>query len=202
MTTRRTPVWGLVLTLLLLPLSLRATTVIAPEFDSLVSQSDYVVRAVVKSVNSAWKENGGQKYITSKVELEVREIIKGTPPQPLVLEMAGGRVGTDELRIEGAPRFQVGDEDILFVQGNGRQIYPLVAIMHGLYPIFKDAKTGNEYVLRSNGMPLYSEQDVSLPMTSLSTVKVQNPKAQPMTAADFVRKIRAVEPLTTQEIAK
>jgi len=194
MTTRRTAAWGLVLTLLLLPLSLRATSVIAPEFDSLVSQSDYVVRAVVRSVTAEWKENGPQKYIVSKVELEVRETIKGAAPEPLVLTMVGGKIGTEELRLEGAPQLQVGDEDIFFVQGNGQQIYPLVAIMHGLYPIMKDAKTGTEYVLRSNGMPLYSEQDVSLPMTTLSAVKVQNPQALPMVAAEFIRKVRASVP--------
>src|SRR4051794_27414325 len=100
------------LTGLLLLFSLRApaTTVEPPDVDSLIAQSDYVVRAVVKSVTAEWKENGSHRYIGSRVVLELREIIKGAPPSPLVLDLIGGRVGADELRIEGMPEFHVGDE--------------------------------------------------------------------------------------------
>jgi hypothetical protein len=164
---------------------------VAPDFNTLVSQADYVVRAVVKSVTPEWREHKGEKFIVSKIELEVQEVIKGTPPTPLVLDIVGGKIGDEELKVEGAPTFLVGDEDILFVQGNGHQIYPLVAMMHGRYPIFRDAKTGEKLVLRSNGMPLYSEQDVSLPMNKLSAAKAQDPAAKPMTADSFIQKIRA-----------
>ena len=201
MTYRRITSLGLAGGLLLLPLRALATSVNAPEFKQLVSSADYIVRAVVKSVTAEWREDKGRKYIATKVELEIREIIRGLPPQPLVLELVGGRIGEEELVVEGAPKFYVGDEDILFVQGNGRQIFPLVGLMHGRYPIFKDAKTGQEFAVRSNGMPLYSEQDVSLPMTTRSAVKTQNPKADPMTAATFCRKVREVVALSTPESA-
>jgi len=191
---RRIAFFGLALSLLALPLRSLATSVVAPDFGSLVGQSDYVVRAVVKSVTCEWREHNGQQYIASKIELEVREVIKGTPPSPLVLDVVGGKIGDEELTVEGAPKFLVGDEDILFVQGNGRQVYPLTAMMHGRYPIFRDAKSGERLVLRSNGMPLYSEQDVSLPMTKLSAVKEQDPAAKPMTADNFIRKIREAGP--------
>src|SRR5512141_506778 len=62
----------------------RATSVNAPEFTDLVNQSDFIVRAVVKSVTSEFAKPGSRKIIT-KVELEVREVIAGKPPQPLVL---------------------------------------------------------------------------------------------------------------------
>ena len=200
MSLRRLALFGLASALLSLPLRSLATSVVAPDFDTLVSQADYVVRAVVKSVTSEWREHNGQQYIATKIELEVREVIKGTPPSPVVLDMLGGRVGDREMTIEGAPKFQVGDEDILFVQGNGQQIYPLVAMMHGRYPIFRDAKTGEQFVLRSNGMPLYSEQDVSLPMTKLSAAKVQDPAAKPMTADEFIKKIRSSRPESLRHV--
>jgi len=175
---------------LLLPLRSLATTVEAPEFKELTDTADYIVRGVVVDVSSEWREHEGRRYIASQVELEVLEVIRGTPPARVVLELLGGRVGEDELVIEGAPRFYVGDENIFFVRGNGRTIYPLVAIMHGVYPILHDFKTGQDHVLRSNGMPLYSEQDVSLPMTRLSSVKAKNPAALPMTADAFIRRVR------------
>ena len=195
MSLRRLSLWGLALALLL-PLLARATSVEPPDFNTLVNSADYVVRGVVKAVNSEWREKNGHNYIATKVEVEVREVIRGTPPARVVLDMVGGRVGEDELVVEGAPKFQVGDEDILFVHGNGQMLSPLVALMHGRYPIFRDAKTGQEYALRSNGMPLYSEQDVSLPMTQLSAVKRANPAAKPMAASAFIQKIRAAGPAT------
>ncbi|NBX60547.1 MAG: hypothetical protein EBT62_08805, partial [Opitutaceae bacterium] len=158
-----------------------ATSVEAPNFEQLVSQADYVVRGVITSITPEWRDNQGRPYILSKVTLELREIIKGTPPQPLVLEFVGGRIGAEELVIEGAPKFHLGEENILFVQGNGQQIYPLVGIMHGLYVVYKEAPSGQELILRSNGLPLYSEQDVALPLMSWDAVKRLNPQARPMT---------------------
>jgi len=194
MPTRQIVLLGFALLALGLPHRAGATTVVAPDFADLVSQADYVVRANVKSVTAEWRENQGRKYIASQVALEITEIIRGIPPQPLVLELVGGRVGKEELVIEGAPQFLAGDDVILFVQGNGRQIYPLVAIMHGLYPVVKDEKSQQEYVLRSNGRPLYHEQDVSLPIGAQSAAKTANPAALPMTAAAFIQKIRMVAP--------
>ena len=169
-----------------------ATSVEAPNFEQLVSQADYVVRGVITSITPEWRDNQGRPYILSKVTLELREIIKGTPPQPLVMEFVGGRMGAEELVIEGAPKFHLGEENILFVQGNGQQIYPLVGIMHGLYVVYKEAQSGQELILRSNGLPLYSEQDVALPLMSWDAVKRLNPQARPMTTAAFTQKIRAV----------
>ena len=65
----------------------RATTVIAPDFDNLVKGADYVVRAVVKSVTSEYRNTPQGRAIFTKVELQVLETITGTPPSPLVLEM-------------------------------------------------------------------------------------------------------------------
>src|ERR1019366_6473746 len=96
------------------------TSVVPPDFSQLVNESDYIVRAVVKSVTSEWRENQGGRHIFTFVELDVREVIAGTPPQPLILEMLGGKVGNEELAVAGAPKFKVGDEDILFIQGNGQ----------------------------------------------------------------------------------
>ena len=109
--------------------------------------------------------------------------------------MLGGKVGDEELEIQGAPKFAVGDEDILFVRGNGRQFYPLVAIMHGRYPIKRHPQTGREFLARSNGEPLTSETDVSKPMAERSTSgpRVQAAQITPsaLTPAEFSSRIRA-----------
>ncbi len=172
----------------------RATTVVPPDFAQLVNESDYIVRAVVKSVNSEWREKDGHRHIFTLVELDVREVITGTPPQPLVLEMLGGRVGEEEMRVVGAPRFKIGDEDILFVRGNGRNIVPLFAIMHGRYPILKETGTSREYVARSNHAPMQDAAEVSLPMAGDTAPQMQlrmTSTATALTPAQFVQQIKA-----------
>src|SRR4051794_30786140 len=99
------------LVLLLAPLSSTATSVIQPTFQEMVASADYIVRLEVTSITSAWRPNPskpGERYIGSKIAATVREVIKGTPPQPLVLDVVGGRVGDDELVVDGAPKFAVG----------------------------------------------------------------------------------------------
>lgn len=163
MQVRRFHLLAAALALLLIAPVTRATTVIQPTFSEMVDAADYIVRVEVKSVTSAWRDNPsqpGDRYIGSKIELAVREVIKGTPPDPLVLDVVGGRVGEDEFVIDGAPRLQAGDECILFVRGNGRTFFPLVGLMHGYFPIYRDTMTKRASVLRFNGQPLRNEGEL------------------------------------------
>jgi hypothetical protein len=182
------------LALAILPLGAPATTVIAPDFDRLVNSADYVVRATVKSIASDWRDNPdrpGKPYIATRVELDVLEVISGTPPTPLVLDLAGGRIGDKELTIDGAPRFVVGQESILFIRGNGRQIVPLVGMRHGHYPVRRDKRTGATQVMRSGGKLLYHETEVALSEGAASAVTTRNPRAQPLSSDEFAARIRS-----------
>jgi len=169
----------------------RATTVIAPDFNGLVGQADYVVRAVVKSVTCEYRTTPRGKAIFTKVELQVLETITGTPPSPLVLDVLGGTVDGATLHVEGVPEFHVGDEDILFVQNNGRQFFPLVGIMNGKFPIKRDASTGSAYVARSNGVAVYDTQDLKQGMGSPAVAQAQHVGQAPLTPEAFAGKIRA-----------
>ena len=110
MAIRHLALGPLFLALLLVPAA--ATTVEAPDVGTLLSQSDYVVRAVVKSATPEWREHAGRRYIGTRVELEIKEVIKGTPPSPLVINLIGGRIGPDELIVEGMPGFRAGDDRV------------------------------------------------------------------------------------------
>lgn len=199
------PRWLALLALPVLILCARATTVIAPSFDRLVDNSEYIVRATVKSVTSEWRDipdQPGSRYIASRVELDVGEVIKGSPPSPLVLEVAGGKVGDRELTIDGAPRFVVGQETIVFVKGNGRQVIPLVGMMHGKYDVRKNKKTGREEVLRSDGQPLFNEQEVSQSTAAAKVTTLGSTTALPLTPADFADRIRQKAKLRSREDLK
>jgi hypothetical protein len=179
----------LALVLCLAPLRSFATTVIAPDFDSLVSQADYVVRATVKSVKAEWRSDSAGRHIMTKVELTVTDILKGTPPTPLVLQILGGRIGQTTMLVDGAPTFNVGDDDILFIHGNGQQFIPLVALSYGQFTIVRDPASGQEFVARSNGSPLYDVLDVS--SSAIPAPPAAGSNVHPLTPADFAGKIRA-----------
>lgn len=172
--------------------TVHATTVKPPQFAAMASGSDYVVRARVKSLSAHQEQRGTRTVVVTQMELEVVETIAGTPPQPLVLRMLGGTAGGLTMRVTGTPRFSVGDEDILFVSGNGRNFSPLYAVMHGRYPIRKDA-AGREYVSRSNLVPLSDVAEVATPMAEGPVATLQaraKGTAQALTPAQFAAQIR------------
>jgi hypothetical protein len=171
-----------------------ATTVIPPDFDQLVNESDYIIRASVKSVDSEFRTNSAGKVIFTKVSLNVLEVIAGTPPADVTLEILGGKVGDQQMVLEGAPRFKVGDEDILFVRDNGHVIVPLVAMMHGRYPILHEPGSGRRYVARENKVPLDNTAQVAQPMGTDGVDLASGPAkavSSALTPEEFVQRIKA-----------
>ncbi|HUF10790.1 MAG TPA: hypothetical protein VMO47_15835 [Rhodothermales bacterium] len=177
-----------------------ATTVVPPEFEELVNESDCVVRAVVKSVRSEFSRPGSKSIVTY-VELEVKEVIAGNPPSPLVLRMLGGQVGDKRMIVSGAPEFVVGDEDILFIRDNGKVFNPLTALMHGRYPIARDKATGRGYMMRNNRAPLKDTKEVSGEMDhaahsageSGEHARREPALTEAMSPEEFAAKIRAAK---------
>ena len=178
------------------------TTVVPPEFTELVNGADYVVRARVVGITHEVRTVGAKSMPFTQVALEVRAVISGEPPLPLVLTLLGGPIDGTELVISGAPRFAVGDEDILFIADNGRSIFPLYGMMHGRYPIRRDASSGREYVTRVNGEPLDDTSRVSLPLIDdalLATVRRTARDDQGMSPSDFASRIQASRKATSSK---
>lgn len=67
------------------------------------------------------------------VTFNVREVLHGSNPgETLTLRFLGGRNPSGQvLFISGQPMFDIGDEDILFVEGNGTNECPLVGCSNG-----------------------------------------------------------------------
>jgi hypothetical protein len=160
-----------------------------------VNKSDYVVHAKVRSVQSEKRTVAGRgAKIVTMVELDVIEVVAGTPPAEIKLEMLGGKVGAEELTVAGMPRFKIGDEDILFVSGNGRSISALYGMMHGRFPVARDAATGRKYIARENGVPLNDTAEIALPMPqrgAAELVRRQRSLGEALTPQDFIQRIRA-----------
>jgi hypothetical protein len=194
---RRSNRVALLCALLLLPVCVvpgRATTVVPPDFTELVNESDFVVRAVVESVRAEYRNTPQGRVIVTFVQLQVRETLAGQPPSRVELQMIGGQIGDDRLELVGAPRFNVGDEDFLFVRDNGTNLNPLYALMHGRYPILRDTKTGAAYVARSNAVPLQDVAEIALPLTDGPAAAVLQravPASAALTPDRFAAQVRA-----------
>lgn len=179
------------LSLLIIPHAV-ATTVIAPTFTELVAQSESVLWGEVTAINSELVTQGNSRAIFTRVTVTVREQIIGTNPTTVTLEFLGGTVGELTMVVDGMPRFAVGQNDILFVQNNGRQICPLVGMAHGRYSIVRDPLTGTDQVTRDNGATLTNVAQVSHPLTKGTlTDTLQRLGGTPLTPAAFIAEIRA-----------
>ena len=143
----------LVVSLSLTVRTAKATSVIPPTFDELVDQAEVIFEGNVTDVRSQWVGEGAQRHIVSYVSFKVEEAVKGTPGQSYTIRMLGGTVDGESMVISDAPRFQVGDRDIIFVQNNGSQFIPLVGIMHGRFHVKRD-KNGRDIVTTNAGEPL------------------------------------------------
>lgn len=172
-----------------------ATTIIPPEFTELTTRSDYVVRGRVVASNAEIRIKGTSKKIFTRVEVEVLEVIRGTPPPRLVLECLGGRVGDEELIVGGAPTFVVGEESILFVSRNGHALCPLYAMSYGFYPVREEVATKRRYVTRGNLVPLEDVAEIAQPLVEgVDAVKQRQRKraSRALSPEEFIQKIRIV----------
>lgn len=151
------PIRSLLASVALLALSCgvaSATTVIPPTFDQLVGQAELIFDGTVTNVQSAWTGAGKDRHIQTQVTFKVADKLKGNPGATYTISMLGGTVGDETMEVTDAPKFKVGDRDILFVEHNGTQFIPLVGIMHGRFRVQRDQVTGREIVATHDGAPL------------------------------------------------
>lgn len=130
-----------------------ATTVIPPRFDELVSRAEVIFEGEVTGVQSQWIGEGAEHRIVTFVTFKIDEALKGNPGATYSIRMLGGTVDGQTMEVTDAPKFKVGDHDVLFVENNGSQFIPLVGIQHGRFRVQKD-QAGRETLLSGAGQPL------------------------------------------------
>lgn len=142
-----------VLPLLAVAFSARATTVIAPDFDHLVSRAQVIFEGDVTAVQSQWMGEGAEHRIVTYVSFKVDDALKGDVGTSYTIRMLGGTVDGHTMTVTDAPKFAVGDHDLLFVENNGSQFVPLVGIAHGRVRIQKD-QSGADVLMTGEDQPL------------------------------------------------
>ncbi len=130
-----------------------ATTVIPPKFDELVSRAEIIFEGEVASLQSQWIGEGAQHRIVTFVTFKVDEALKGAAGTTYSMRMLGGTVDGRTMEVTDAPKFKVGDRNVLFVENNGSQFIPLVGIQHGRFRVQKD-QTGRDTLVTGEGQSL------------------------------------------------
>ena len=162
--------------------SVPATTVIPPTFDQLVSQAEMIFQGTVTDLRPQWMGEGAERHIVTFVTFKIDDPIKGALNQSYTIRMFGGTLDGQTIEVTDAPRFKIGDRDILFVEHNGTQFVPLVGIMHGRFRVQSEAG-GRENVAKDNGAPLSDPAKLGLDEKAATT-------GQALSTAEFKAAIR------------
>lgn len=167
----------------LLPLTLigvvsavTATTVIPPTFDQLVKQAEIIFQGTVTDARSIWEGEGGQRHIETYITFKVDDNVKGDAGASYTIQMLGGTVGDQTMEVSDAPKFKVGDHDILFVEHNYDQFIPLVGINHGRFHVQHDDTTGRDIVVNGEGEPVKNLAKLGYEAESVTAAEAMTPE--------------------------
>jgi hypothetical protein len=123
-------------------------------FEVVVRSADVVFRGTVVRVESSWVSTESGPAIVTLVTFRVERTLKGKLGAELSLEFLGGRVGEEVLEVVGAPRFEVGQRDVICAQVDDRYVSPITGFNQGRFRINRDGTSGHEYVTTSSGFPV------------------------------------------------
>jgi len=98
----------------LTPMTAHATVVRAVQFDEKVEHAAAIVLGKVVSQQSAWDADKQRILTYSKIQIE--RTFKGMPAREITIVTPGGTVGDVAQDFVGVPRFNPGDERVVFVR--------------------------------------------------------------------------------------
>lgn len=126
-----------------------STQAAASDLKTLVEKSNLIARTRVAAV--AYRTGGPGNLPYTIVTFAVQSSARGEAGKWLSLRFLGGPDGRGHItEVSTSPVFQVGDEDILFINNNGQTSgCPLVDCMEGRFRVLKEA------VYDGHGSPVY-----------------------------------------------
>jgi hypothetical protein len=131
------------------------STILPPTFDELVDTAREIFIGQTVSRYAHWVDTPDGRAIVTLVTFRVDESLKGGLQTQTSLEFLGGTVGETRLRVSGAPEFNVGDRDVLFV-GNRNAISPVIALGYGRFRVLRDSVRAVDEVRFFDGAALES----------------------------------------------
>lgn len=181
----RMPVFPFVLVCLLSlttsPLA-HALTAIPRDLDQLVAHADAIFRGVAVSQETAWKGEGANRHIVTRVTFRVLENYKGDAQPQRTLEFFGGELDGRGMAIPDMPSFVMGEEGIFFEEGNEKQVCPLVGADQGHFRVSRTDRS--ERILTHAGAGVMSAAAIGREVPRTGAV-ASLASAQSLTATAF-----------------
>src|ERR1700736_393048 len=153
-----------------------ATTVIPPTFDQLVQQAELIFQGTVTDVRAVWEGEGAQRHIDTYVTFQIQDSMKGNAGAAYTIRLLGGTVGDETMEVTDAPKFKVGDRDILFVEHNNDQFITLGGINNGGFHVQRDEQTGRDVVVNGEGEPVRDVTKLGREEESVSAADAISPE--------------------------
>jgi len=117
-----------------------ATVMESLDLATLSSRSDRVVRATVRTSQSAWDAEG--RRIFTRHTLDVTDVLSGPPTTTLTVFQWGGMVGDIGQRVVGEAQLRQGQDAVFFLEAvdhaQGAGMFRTVGLSQGVWPVFDD----------------------------------------------------------------
>lgn len=114
-----------------------ATTLVRMSVRELAQQSTYVARVRCVSVVSM----SDLGLVWTLTTFEVAQAWKGNPPPRFTVRLPGGEAAGVRVTVEGAPRFRVGEDVVLFLTADRGRLMNIVSWAQGTFRIRKNPLT-------------------------------------------------------------
>ena len=123
-----------------------ATTVLEVSFSTLVQEAEIIAIGTVTAIETGLDAEQGAPF--TLVTFSDLEVLKGDDTQTeLTLDLLGGPTPDGGiLEVVGAPQFNLGERNVLFITGNQHHAVPLVGMWQGMYRVLFDDERGIETI--------------------------------------------------------
>ena len=149
---KRSQMLAILLFLSLNTATARCTTFARMTLGQMTAAAPFVGRVRCLGNTAGWE--GGEIWtITS---FAVLEVWKGSAPPQIAVRLIGGQVGHLISSVAGVPRFQPGEEAILFLMPTREGEFTVAGWMQGTFRIRRDPRAGIECVTQDTaGMAVF-----------------------------------------------
>ena len=142
MPSRKPFAFGFAAALALAPVSAHATIARAMKFDEKVDKAAAIVVGKCVAQESRW--DPARNWILTYSTFQVEDTLKGAPAQQVTIVTPGGRVDNIAQDVVGVPKFQQGEDHVVFVR-NTRSGPTVLYLDQGAYRVERE---GNERMVR------------------------------------------------------
>lgn len=158
--------------------------------DQLTGRAAAIVVSTVTGRRAEWEHYGSSRLIITRVTMEVEQALKGSAPRTLTVEVLGGTIGDETLRVSHVPEFRVGERDVLFLNNAPHAVSPLVGSDQGRFRVMNEAGSGTARVLTVGFAPLVSADAIGSSASMQGDGGLVRSMSAALSLSDFVTLVR------------